>query len=460
MDLSAMTKDQLQDEVTTWAGRVAAGEARLLELIGELDAREAWAGWGVLSCAHWLSYRCGMGLATARERVRVARALRELPQTRELFGAGRLSWSQVRALTRVATPGNEQQLVEIARHSTGAQIEKVARGLRRAQQAEADAKDPEDAAYRMRTRIRYDEDGTVVLTMRMTAEQSQVVLAVLEQTRAVLETADAPAEAPGTDAAAHLSAFEAPQDVSAETSATILQLPTPRLPVDPAAPSRPRPTLGDALVHLCATASHVTVGAKVRHRLKACIDPLSGWARLADGELLPPGRLTATQIPPALRAQGPSREELFALLSPDALAVHDVGRDQREAPPALRALLGQVDGERCRFPGCDRTRFLHAHHVVFWSEGGCTVLSNLVLLCGKHHRYVHHEGVQLTLHPDRRLEVRDSSMRIIDMRVLAAFGDPLTLDRGELTATTLPPAWDGSRLDLDHVVWTLMQQAA
>ena len=101
-----MTKDQLQDEVTTWAGRVAAGEARLLELIGELDAREAWAGWGVLSCAHWLSYRCGMGLATARERVRVARALRELPQTRELFGAGRLSWSQVRALTRVATPGN------------------------------------------------------------------------------------------------------------------------------------------------------------------------------------------------------------------------------------------------------------------------------------------------------------------------------------------------------------------
>jgi hypothetical protein len=460
MDLSAMTKDQLQDEVTTWAGRVAAGEARLLELIGELDAREAWAGWGVLSCAHWLSYRCGMGLATARERVRVARALRELPQTRELFGAGRLSWSQVRALTRVATPGNEQQLVQIARHSTGAQIEKVARGLRRAQQAEADARDPEDAAYRMRTRVRYDEDGTVVLTVRMTAEQSQVVLAVLEQTRSALEAADVSTETPQADTRTTVvSASEAP-DESAEASATVLQLPAPRLPLDLPSPPQRRPTLGEALVHLCSTASQVAIGAKVRHRLKACVDPLSGWARLADGELLPPGTLASAQIPPALRAREPSREELFALLPRDRLAVHDVGRDQREAPPALRALLGQVDGERCRFPGCDRTRFLHAHHVIFWSEGGCTVLSNLVLLCGKHHRYVHHEGVQLTLHPDRRLEVRDRSNRILDMRVLAAFGDPLTLDRSDLTATTLPPAWDGSRLDLDHVVWTLMQHAA
>ncbi len=75
--------------LTTWAGRIAAGEARLMAYIGEFDERRAWAVDGILSCAHWLSWRLGMGPNAAGERVRVARALRQLPETsRRLPTAG------------------------------------------------------------------------------------------------------------------------------------------------------------------------------------------------------------------------------------------------------------------------------------------------------------------------------------------------------------------------------------
>src|SRR5690348_13877237 len=106
--LAALTDEELREEVACWSGRVAAGEARLVALIGELDVRGAWGGQGLLSCAHWLTWRCGLGLTAARERVRVARALRDLPAVAAAFAAGGLTWTQVRAITRVCTPADEQ----------------------------------------------------------------------------------------------------------------------------------------------------------------------------------------------------------------------------------------------------------------------------------------------------------------------------------------------------------------
>lgn len=184
-NLVDLSDEQVADEITTWAGRVAAGEARLLTLIGEFDRREAWSGPGLLSCAHWLSWRLGMGLTAAHERVRVARALQGLPLLVEAFGAGQLSWTQVRAVTRVATGADEASWVEVARSATGAQLERLVRGVRRAQRIEKDATDPEQAAWRNQARISYDEDGTLVISVRLPAEQGAVVLAAVEQARAV-----------------------------------------------------------------------------------------------------------------------------------------------------------------------------------------------------------------------------------------------------------------------------------
>ncbi len=129
---------ELAECIVTWSGRVAAGEAELLAYIGEFDHREAWAGTGLLSCAHWLSWRTSLGPTAAREKVRVARALRELPLVQEAFGSGRLSYSQVRAITRVAAPEDQERWIDAARCSTAGQLERLVRGVRRARKDEAD----------------------------------------------------------------------------------------------------------------------------------------------------------------------------------------------------------------------------------------------------------------------------------------------------------------------------------
>lgn len=98
-----------------------------------------------------------------------------------------------------------------------------------------------------------------------------------------------------------------------------------------------------------------------RGRLRIHIDPLSGWSRLHDGELLPPGSLgTGLGC-----AQEPARAGLYAL-SPADLTCHDLSRSRHDPSPALRQLVGTIDGERCRFSGCTRRRRLHAHHVTPW----------------------------------------------------------------------------------------------
>ena len=112
----------LERQICEFAADLAAATCRWLELVAEFDARRGWAEWGVNSCAHWLSWRCGIGLRTAREHTRVARALGALPLVTEHFRTGELSYAKVRAITR-AQPETEAQLVELARHATGAQMD-------------------------------------------------------------------------------------------------------------------------------------------------------------------------------------------------------------------------------------------------------------------------------------------------------------------------------------------------
>ena len=97
----------------------------------EFDRRKAYEAWGCISCAYWLSWHCGLDLRSARDKVRVARALEDLPLICEKFAAGRISYSKVRAITRVATPATEEDLVMLAESSTGAQLERIAAAYRR-----------------------------------------------------------------------------------------------------------------------------------------------------------------------------------------------------------------------------------------------------------------------------------------------------------------------------------------
>ena len=131
-DLAAVPLERIESEITELAGHINAATCRWLCLVAELDRREGWATWGAKSCAHWLSWRCSVTPNAAREQVRVARRLSELPAVRGAFASGELSFSKVRALTRVATEDNEEELVGIARHATAAQLEVMVRSYRRA----------------------------------------------------------------------------------------------------------------------------------------------------------------------------------------------------------------------------------------------------------------------------------------------------------------------------------------
>ena len=166
--------ERLEAQICELAGHLAAATCRFVVLLGDFDARRGWASWDMNSCAEWLSWKCQMSSGTAREHVRVARALRNLPVIRGEFGAGRLSYAKVRALTRIATPSTEAGLVELAGPMTGNQLERFARAHR-----QVSAADDADARVRRRLAWRLEEDGSLAGTFRLPPLADAVLLKAL-----------------------------------------------------------------------------------------------------------------------------------------------------------------------------------------------------------------------------------------------------------------------------------------
>ena len=208
-DFTTMDDDALAAAVSTLAAHIHAATGRLLGLIAELDRREVWAAQGALSCAHWLSWACGIDTHTAREKVRVARALTELPLLSEALAKGELGYSKVRALTRIATAGNEADLLNIGLHGTAQHVEKFVRLHRRAKRAEETER--ADAQHESRgLTFWHDDDGTVVLHGRFPPEMGARILSALDAAMAA-HAAEQPAT--GWD-----NEGLAPEDVPAGTS--------------------------------------------------------------------------------------------------------------------------------------------------------------------------------------------------------------------------------------------------
>jgi hypothetical protein len=469
--LSHLTTEELADGICRRAGQIAAAEAEQLTWIGEFDERGGWAGVGMLSCAHWLSWKIGLSPGAARERVRVAARLRDLPAVAESFGQGEMSWTQVRAITRVARPDDGIDWVEIARSTSGAQIEKLVRGIRRAQTVEEAKEDCERAAWLVRTRKTYDPDGNLVMTIYAKAEVAPVVEAALDAKRAELEREQAAEDVPAGTAKTSVDKevlLEAPEasgdeDAPAGTPEPCCVEHRRRSrwghPDDVPA-GTPKVTDGDALLAiaqeaLCRAQPSATLARRNRYRLKADVDPLSGWGRLRDGELLPPSSLKTVMN--SLPGRG-GAVRLRPVTTAD-LRRFDLGRDEREVSPNLRELLGTIDGERCRFPGCTRHKKLHGHHVVYWSEGGPTDFGNLVLLCSRHHTLVHNQGFRLVLHPDRRLDVMTAEgVPVVHLPTLP-WGDPDQLDpASRIRPDTITPPRFRPGMDLGYVVSVLVAQ--
>ncbi|MDZ7782239.1 MAG: DUF222 domain-containing protein [Halioglobus sp.] len=171
--------DVLEDEITELAAHLNAATYRLLTLIREFDERHGWSGAGLKSCAHWLNWKCGINLGAAREKVRVAHALKDLPQISAALRAGRISFSKVRAMTRVATPRNEEYLLMIADHGTASHVERLVRNYRKVQRIEALARDNQRHALR-ELNWHIDDDGSYVIRARLGPEQGARIVRALD----------------------------------------------------------------------------------------------------------------------------------------------------------------------------------------------------------------------------------------------------------------------------------------
>ncbi len=173
-DPAPVPLERLEAQICELAGHLTAATCRFLVLLADFDARRGWASWDMNSCATWLSWKCQMSSGAAREHVRVARALRDLPVICGDFAAGRLSYAKVRALTRIATPDTEAGLAEIAGPMTGNQLERFARAHRQVTSAD-------DAAARIRRRLswRLEEDGSLAGSFRLPPLAGAVLLKAL-----------------------------------------------------------------------------------------------------------------------------------------------------------------------------------------------------------------------------------------------------------------------------------------
>jgi hypothetical protein len=397
--------DRLGDEIAELSAHLEAATARLLALIREFDARGGW-NTGFRSCAEWLAWRVGLALGAAREHVRVARALGTLPALAEALGRGELSYAKVRALTRVATPETEARLLAVGRAGTAVHVERIVRGWRRVDR-HAEAREAARQHAGRALHVYQDEDGTVVLRGRLTPEVGALLLRALDAARETLYQRRRAVAPPASDPA-----------------------------TEP--PTRPQQQ-ADALALLAETALHQALDPGApgeRYQVVVHVDA----AVLADPEQ--PGQSVLEDGPrvPAGTSQRLACDASRVVMRHDPEGrLIEIGARTRTIPPALRrALLHRDRG--CRFPGC-HVRVGEGHHVRHWAQGGPTTLSNLALLCRRHHRAVHEEGYQVVPGPEGALQFRRP-----DGRPLPDVPSPATVPADPVAALRARHAAEGLRL--------------
>jgi hypothetical protein len=418
--------------------------------------------------------------------VRVARALERLPLLSEAMRRGELSFAKIRAATRVATAANEEHLLDLARHGTASQLEKLVRAWRRVDRLTEQADERE--RHRSRSLTLYaDDDGMSVVRGRLDPD----VGALLE--RALAAACEAPygrsegADARVPDAAACMEPATIEQrradavGLIAEC-ALRLELASGSPPDGDSTPSQADSSVGGQPGAVRPNAETMSRKADAVNRKPVAVRRTSDAFSRADRF-----QVVLHVEADALRASSDSGQAVLGrgvrvsaetsrriscdasrvVMKHDAAGtVLDVGRRTRTVPPVIRRALDHRDGG-CRFPGCG-LRFCDVHHVVHWADGGATRLDNVILVCRRHHRALHEDGYRVVLtgagdsrfyRPDGRpIPDAPAAPRLTadPSAALAAAHSGLGL---EIDASTTASLWAGERLDLDFAVLTLRSPA-
>jgi hypothetical protein len=365
---------RLGEQITELAGHLNAGEYRFLVLVEAFDREDGWQGEGINSCAHWLNWFCGISIGVAREKVRVARALPGLPQISTAFAEGRVSYSKVRAMTRVATLKNEAALLNTAFHGSAGQVERQVQLYRRIKRQEALAEEQQRHAHR-EVSWHVDESGCWVFRGRLTAEQGAMVARAL--------------------GAAMDRAFEETRGEPKEVEREIEREQCKIGFAEPIAQRRADALERVARAYLAGPETTDSAGDRYVVHLHTDIESLK-----ADGEGAEANCDDRSHVPAETSRRLACDASLIQWLETEEGEPLSVGRKTRSIPPAIRRALQRRDGG-CRFPGCTATRFVDAHHVRHWADGGETKMENLILMCRRHHRLVHEGGFGLEVGPDR-----------------------------------------------------------
>jgi 5-methylcytosine-specific restriction endonuclease McrA len=437
--------DRLGDEIAELSAHLDAATAQLLNLIREFDERGGWAN-GFRNCAAWLTWRVGLDPGAARERVRVVRALGDLPRLSRALASGELSYAKVRALTRVATPETEERLLAVGRAGTAEHVERIVRGWRRLDRQTETLETVHRHASRA-LRVYQDSDGMVVIRGRLAPEVGAVVMQALDAARESLYQRTRAASVSGERSAGDVSEETRKEDVSAETPTMAQQQ-------------------ADALALLAETALHhgIEPGAPAeRYQVVVHVDAAVLANADAPGQSVLGGGTRVSAETSQRLACDASR--VVMRHTPDGQIV-EVGARTRTIPPALRRALHHRD-HGCRFPGCGLP-FGQGHHIRHWAHGGPTTLSNLALLCRRHHRAVHEEGYQVEREADGQLRFRRPDGCVIPAvpAQIAVPHDPARAMRTHhnaqnvhIDARTSTPGWLGERLDVGYAIDVLHPRA-
>ena len=354
---AARTHDELTEGIRQRYANMQAGLYDLLKYVAECVQRGTYEVDGARSMEEWLVEALSITRTHANELVRVACRLAELPALSEAYASGRLSWDQLCPIASVATPTTDSYLAQEVPGYSAEQCRDLARHLRRVGATQA-----RDAHRRRGLRFWWD-DECLRLSGRLGDTDGAAVA------KALTHLADNAEPHTEIDGSKEYEPFEA------RCADGLVQL-------------------ASSYLSLSEDADRATVVIHADAEVVFADDPL-GEARIEDGPDIANSTLR--------RLLCDTRWQLLAE-RPDGQAV-GVGRVTRSVPAWLVRQLKRRDGG-CRFPGCGRKRWLHAHHLLHWADGGATDPDNLVMLCGQHHRLLHDDDWKTSGSPNGALSFR------------------------------------------------------
>jgi hypothetical protein len=453
-------------------------------LVGEYDQAEGFKQWGMSSTAAWLSWHCGVGMNAARAQVRVARVMRSYPALVEAFAAGRLSFSKVRAITRIVTPDTETTLIGWAEYATAAQIERIVAGARRAVRNQ-------DVKARHAARsvtYRWDEDGSLVGSFRLPPEDAVKFLQGLEVAKAQLPD---PVQAADQVEDGAVPACQACLDHYADAvqagRMTLEQVRQRCEDVTAVTPTqrRGRKSTADALVFL---AGHFVLATEQRATGRG---GANGKDDAADGqeeraglpglgaerfqlvihssteELAKADDADDTGATGSVIGDGPRLHPSTArrltcgcahstqINDKDGNPLH-LGRTSRRIRRRLARAVHRRDHGHCQGPGCGN-KTTQIHHIVHWANGGRTCITNLISLCDSHHWLVHEGGWHITPEKTGWLFIDPDHHVISTTPPVPPVVEPLPVN-DTIAPDAVTGKWDGTGLDLPLATSLLLSE--